>query len=186
MVLWSKKKKIVHLLFYISAIVFLVYLLLTIIITPYYLSKSRQLLSNDKVNSFLPTIKKKQFSDTFKNFTFFVENKNNNEIENIFLHDKGNSLKGLASNKKDKSETTILAQKGIVKDKRLLLLKGQIIYSKEDNLDNEIIEFEQMNVNLRDLNTSTIKVPKLQETSTIQLLNCFLKRLFIIEYVMVN
>ena len=180
-ILWSsgvKKTKIVHLLFYISAIVFLVYLLLTIIITPYYLSKSRQLLSNDKVNSFLPTIKKKQFSDTFKNFTFFVENKNNNEIENIFLHDKGNSLKGLASNKKDKSETTILAQKGIVKDKRLLLLKGQIIYSKEDNLDNEIIEFEQMNVNLRDLNTSTIKVPKLQETSTIQLLNCFFKKTF--------
>ena len=58
----------------------------------------------------------------------------------------------------------------------MLLLKGQIIYSKEDNLDNEIIEFEQMNVNLRDLNTSTIKVPKLQETSTVNLLSCFTKK----------
>ena len=45
-------------------------------------------------------------------------------------------------------------------------------------MENEIIEFEQMNVNLRDLNTSVIKVPKLQETSTFQLLNCFLKKTF--------
>ena len=30
-----------------------------------------------------------------------------------------------------------------------------------------------MNINLADLNTSTIKQPKLQETSTVKLLNCF-------------
>ena len=39
----------------------------------YFLNKSEQILSNDQINSFLPTIKKKQFNDTFKNFTFFVE-----------------------------------------------------------------------------------------------------------------
>ena len=180
-ILWSsgvKKTKIVHLIFYISTIVFLMYLSLSLVVTPFFLNKSRQLLSNDKVNSFLPTIKKKQFSDNFENFTFFVDDKNNNEIENIFLHDKGNSFKNLSSNKKDRLETTILARKGVVKDTRLLLLKGQIIYSKKDNSENEIIEFEQMNVNLRDLNTSTIKVPKLQETSTVPLLNCFLKKTF--------
>ena len=70
-----KKTQIVNLLFFISIFIFLIYLMLTTIISPYFLNKSRQILSNDQVNSFLPTIKKKQFNDTFKNFTFFVENK---------------------------------------------------------------------------------------------------------------
>ena len=95
-ILWTsgvKKTQVVNLLFYVSIFVFLIYLILTTVISPYFLNKSRQILSNDQINSFLPTIKKKQFNDTFKNFTFFVENKENNEIENIFLYDDGNSLK---------------------------------------------------------------------------------------------
>ena len=75
--------------------------------------------------------------------------------------------------------TTIFAQKGIVKENKLLLLKGQIINSEKNNLSNEIIEFEQMNINLDDLNTSTIKQPKLQETSTLKLLNCFITNTFV-------
>ena len=102
MVIWSKKNKNSSLT--ILYIYYCIFDLFIIIISYHtlFLNKSRQLLSNDKVSSFLPTIKK-QFSDNFKNFTFFVDNKNNNEIENIFIHDKGNSLKGLASNKKDRS-----------------------------------------------------------------------------------
>ena len=45
--------------------------MLTTIISPYFLNKSRQILSNDQVNSFLPTIKKKQFNDTFKKLYIF-------------------------------------------------------------------------------------------------------------------
>ena len=181
-ILWTsgvKKTQVVNLLFYVSIFVFLIYLILTTVISPYFLNKSRQILSNDQINSFLPTIKKKQFNDTFKNFTFFVENKENNEIENIFLYDDGNSLKSLSSSNEDNTYTTIFAQKGVVKDSKLLLLNGQIINSKKDNLSNEIIEFEQMNINLSDLDTSTIKQPKLQETSTIKLLNCFVTNTFI-------
>ena len=144
-ILWTsgvKKTQVVNLLFYVSIFVFLIYLILTTVISPYFLNKSRQILSNDQINSFLPTIKKKQFNDTFKNFTFFVENKENNEIENIFLYDDGNSLKSLSSSNEDNTYTTIFAQKGVVKDSKLLLLNGQIINSKKDNLSNEIIEFE--------------------------------------------
>ena len=36
-----------------------------------------------------------------------------------------------------------------------------------------------MNINLDDLNTSTIKQPKLQETSTLKLLNCFITNTFV-------
>ena len=35
-----------------------------------------------------------------------------------------------------------------------------------------------MNINLDELNTSTIKQPKLQETSTLKLLNCFINNTF--------
>lgn len=180
-ILWTsgvKKIQIVNLLFFISLLILLIYLILAIIITPFFLNKSRLLLSNDNVSSFLPTIKRQQFSDTFKNFTFFVENKKNNQIENIFLFDEGNKLKSLASNNTNKSNTTILAKKGIVKDKKLLLFNGQIITSKKNNTQNEIITFEQINIDLSDLNSATIKKPKLQETSTLKLLNCFIKKTF--------
>ena len=80
---------------------------------------------------FCQQLKRQQFSDTFKNFTFFVENKKNNQIENIFLFDEGNKLKSLTSNNTNKSNTTILAKKGLVKDKKLLLFNGQIITSKK-------------------------------------------------------
>ena len=63
------------------------YLILSTFITPLTLNKSRMLLSQEKFNSLLPTIKTQQFSDTFKGFTFLVE-KINNEVENIFLFDK--------------------------------------------------------------------------------------------------
>jgi lipopolysaccharide export system permease protein len=180
-ILWTsgvKKIQIVNLLFFISILVLLIYLILAVIITPYFLNKSRLLLSNDNVSSFLPTIKRQQFSDTFKNFTFFVENKNNNQIENIFLFDEGNKLKSLTSNNINKSNTAILAKKGLVKDKKLLLFNGQIITSKKNNTENEIITFEQINIDLSDLNSATIKKPKLQETSTLKLLNCFIKKTF--------
>ena len=37
---------------------------------------------------------------------------------------------------------------------------------------NEIIKFDQLNIDLKNLKTGTIKQPKLQETSTISLLSC--------------
>ena len=175
LILWTsgvKKIQIVNLFFYISMIILIVHLTLTIIITPYFLNKSRILMSSDNANSLLPTIKRDQFSDTFKKFTFFVQNKNDNEIENIFLFDEGNKLKSLSSNDLNKSNTTILAKKGLVNDKKLLLFNGQIITSKKDNTENEIIKFEQINIDLGELNTTTIKQPKLQETSTLKFMEC--------------
>ena len=119
-ILWTsgvKKIQIVNLLFKISLVIVIIYLSFTVFITPFFLNKSRFLLNNDQVNSFLPTIKKQQFSDTFKNFTFFVDNKESNIIENIFLNDNGNKLKSFSSNRSENLNTTIVAQKGIVKDK---------------------------------------------------------------------
>ena len=139
------------------------------------LNKSRKLLGNENLNSFLPTIKTQQFSDSFKGFTFLVEKKLNNEIQNIFLHDKGNNLKNLSSNVNNTNEITIIAKSGVIKEKKMFLFNGQI-NSSSQTLENEIIKFEQLNVDLGSLTTSTIKEPKIQETSTKKLLSCFFKK----------
>ena len=164
-ILWTsgvKKIQIVNLFLFTSIIALIFYLILSTLITPIALNKSRQLLSNDNFNSFLPTIKTQQFSDSFKGFTFLVEKKINNQMQNIFLHDKGNNIKNLSSNISSTDTTTIIAEVGIVEKKRMLLLNGQIISTKKDT-DNEIITFEQLSIDLSNLSTNTIKQPKIQE-----------------------
>ena len=174
-ILWTsgvKKMKLVNLMLFSSIITLIFYLIFTTYVTPNALNKSRKLLSYENLNSFLPTVKSQQFSDSFKGFTFIVEKKINNEIKNIFLHDKGNNLKNLSSNISKISDTTILAENGIVDQKKLFLFNGQILTSKKNNSENEIIKFEQLNIDLGDLTTTTIKQPKIQETSTVKLLEC--------------
>ena len=131
-ILWtSGEKKItvvnLFLLAGISALIF--YLLMSTILTPLALNKSRQLLNNDKFNSFLPTIKSQQFSDSFNGLTFIVDQKSGNQVKNIFLQDNANVLKNLSSKKKDISSNTIIAKSGLVDDKSILLFEGKSIIS---------------------------------------------------------
>lgn len=173
-ILWTsgvKKVYLVNLFFVTSTIILMVYLIFTTYITPLALNKSRLLLSNESFGSFVPTVRTQQFSDSFKGFTFIVEKKINNELKNIFLHDKGNNLKNLSSNTSKITSTTIIAKSGIANDKMLVMLNGQIISTKE-NFENEIIRFEQLNIDLSSLSNTTIKKPKIQETDTITLVKC--------------
>lgn len=175
-ILWTsgvKKIFLVNLFFISSLIILIFYLTLTLFLTPMALNKSRALLSNDNFSSFLPTIKNQQFSDAFKGFTLIVEKKINNELKNIFLHDKGNSLKSLSSNTAETKTTTIISKSGISDGKKIILFNGQIISTKKDS-DTEIIKFEQINIDLSNLNTATIKIPKIQETSTFNLFGCLI------------
>jgi len=169
--IWCKKIQIVNYFFHIINS-FLFYLLLTTLITPLLLNKSRQLLNNDSFNSFLPTVRAQQFSDSFKGFTFLVEKKKNNEIKNIFLHDENNSLKNISPNSSETSSMTIIAKNGTLEGKRINLFNGQIISTKK-NYENEIIKFDKLNIDLSYLSTTVIKIPKIQETSTLELFKCF-------------
>ncbi len=182
--LWTsgvKKITLVNVFFYISLIVLIIYLTFTVFLTPFALNKSRNLLVNENLNSILPTIKTQQFSDAFKGLTLIVEKKVNNEVKNIFLHDKNNNLSNLSSNSSEISSTTIIAENGIVQKKRMVLLNGQIISTKK-NSKNEIIFFDKLNINLDKLSTTTIKKPKIQELSTFLLFKCFSKNEFLYEF----
>ena len=169
-----KKINLVNLFFLTSIVVLIFYLFLSTFLTPYALNKSRKLLSQDNLNSILPTLKTQQFNDSFKGLIFFVEKKTGNEIQNVFLQDKGKHLKNLSSNISSNNITNIIAKNGIIEKQKLILLNGQIISSKKNNAKNEIIKFEQLNIDLSDINTRTIKSPKLQETSTVTLIRCLL------------
>ena len=174
-ILWTsgvKKLKVINLFLVISLFVLSIYIIFSAFVAPYALNKSRLLLSKDGFNSFLPTIRVQRFSDSFKGFTFIVEKKKNNEIKNIFIYDKSNTLKSLAPNKKNSNSVTIVAKEGIVEEKKMVLFSGQIVSSNERNDKNEIIKFQQLNINLDNLQNTTVKVPKLQETSTIVLIKC--------------
>ena len=175
-ILWTsgvEKIKVVNLFFFTSLILLIFYLLFSILLTPLALNKSRNLLSQDQFNSFLPTIRTQQFSDSFQGFTFIAEKKVKNEIQNIFLHDVGNNLKNLLSEVSDITNTTVVAEKGIVDKRKIFLFNGQIITSEKRNLEkNDIIKFDQLNIDLRNLATNTITHPKIQETSTKELLKC--------------
>ncbi len=176
-ILWTsgiKKINLVNLLFLFSIAILLIHLFISIFITPMALNKSRNILSSNKINSFLPTIRTQQFSDSFSQFTFFVEKKNGDNVKNIFLHDKGSILKNLSPNVSNTQNISIIASEGIVENNRLILFEGQIISEKKENLKGDVIKFEQLNVNLNDLNVRTIKKPKIQETSTIKLINCLI------------
>ena len=185
-ILWTsgeRKTKIANLFLLISLFVLSIYILLSVLITPYTLNISRQLLSNQNFTSILPTIREQQFNDVFNSVTFFVEKKRNNEIENIILNEIGNNVfKKFNSGSSFVDATTIIAKKGIISKKNIFLLDGKIITTKENsenlitNLD--FISFDELKINLTNFNTSVIKDPKLQETATIDLLNCLiLKRM---------
>ena len=184
-ILWTsgvKKIQVVHLFLFCSILISIFYILFSVFITPTALNKSRQLLGNESLASFLPTIKVQQFSDSFSGITFIVDEKVENQIKNIFLQDKLNMLKNISSGGLNKDSTTIIASNGLVEENKMVLFNGQIISSTKDNNKNHIVKFEQLNINLDNLQNTTIKKPKIQETSTLRLLGCLNNNYYNDEY----
>ena len=174
-ILWTsgvKKIQLVNLFLFFSIFITILYIFFSSFITPMALNKSRQLLSSEDFTSFLPTIKVQQFSDSFRGVTFIVDEKVNNEIKNIFLQDNANVLKNLSSSNVRNNSNTIIAKSGLVEDKKLVLFNGQIISSTRDNSENDIIKFQQLNIDLNNFSNTTIKTAKIQETSTLKLISC--------------
>ena len=92
-VLWTSglnKIHIVNLIFRISILMLFVQLLMATIINPKSLNISRTLLKNSELQFVSSLLKVRQFNDTLKGLTIFVENKRaNGTYENIFIKDEG-------------------------------------------------------------------------------------------------
>ncbi len=173
-ILWTSglnKIYIVNLVFYISLTIMVLQMLMTTIITPNFLNHSRSLLKEAKLQFIPSLLKEKQFNDTVKGLTVFVDKKNDNGIyENIFIRDDGNVLSQISS-----TSSTIFAKSGYVTpdEKNLVLLNGNIQKQGQENTV-KIIKFEKTILNLSELTTKSTSETKIQETPTFSIIKCIL------------
>ena len=109
------------------------------------------------------------FNDTLKGLTIFVDKKNyDGTYENIFIKDEGKLLTKVSN-----ESSTIFAKNGYVdeNEKTLVLLNGSIQKMEADR-SVSIVKFEKTSLNLTGLSTKSISEAKIQETSTIQIIQC--------------
>ena len=144
-------------------------LLMATIINPKTLNAARTLLKNSELQFVPSLLKVKQFNDTLKGLTVFVENKKTNgTYENIFIKDEGRVLTQVSG-----GSSTIFAKSGYAtKDgKNLILFNGNIQKSEKDN-NISIVNFDKTTINLSGLSTKTTSEPKIQETPSIKVFRC--------------
>jgi len=180
-VLWTSglnKIHIVNLVLRISLLVMFIQFFLYTTINPQLLNFSRLLIKNSQLQFIPSLLKEKQFNDTVENLTIFVDKKNDNGIyENIFIRDEGRILTQISS-----GSSTIFAKSGYISDdeKNLILVNGNIQkIEKEGKVS--IVKFKKTTLNLSGLSTKTISEPKIQETSTIQIIYCILSQYMIVS-----
>ena len=72
---------------------------------------------------------------------------------------------------KSSKNTIIIAKKGIIKNNKLLLFEGNI-QTKNNNNELKNFFFEKTELNIKNFSTRTITEIKVQETNSLQLINC--------------
>mgnify|MGYP001185755572 CR=1 FL=1 len=175
LILWTvglNKIKITNIFFLISISLVLFQIILNLFINPWTLNESRSLLRDTKGKEINTIIKINEFSDTFKGITFYVDKKDSNgELLNVFINDTIGGLTTLTGNIKNTQDTTIFAKKGVVTGSKIILFNGTVqTINKKKEIKN--IFFEKTELSTINFNNRTIIQPKIQETSTYELLNC--------------
>ena len=159
------KKQVINFFVKYSMFFMLFQILLVSILVPTTQNFSRNLIKESNINFFESFIKPKKFNDNIKGLTLFVdEKKNNGELVNIYLKketDKGNFQITYAKNgfflSKNNNQT-------------LVLKNGQTINKIGSDLTT--FNFKESSLNMSNQDSGIIKVDKIQETSTINLLKC--------------
>ena len=175
LILWTAglaKINLVNLFLMISFFITILQLILSLIINPLLLNKSRSILSNTDPLEINAVLKSNDFSDAFEGMTFYIQKKSiNNELINIFIKDSSGNLNTLVNNNKENQNSTIIAKKGFLNDGKIILFNGMIQTLNEKKEINNI-QFEKTELSLNNLSTRTIKQVKIQETSSLVLIAC--------------
>ncbi|MEK9954860.1 MAG: LptF/LptG family permease [Pelagibacteraceae bacterium] len=175
LILWTtglNKIKIANTFILISVLITLIQILMTFYLNPFLLSKSRILLKTQEDKEISSVLRSNNFNDSFKGITFFIEKKNeNNELINIFVQDDNGTLNLAFDEVKSSKNTIIIAKKGIIKNNKLLLFEGNI-QTKNNNNELKNFFFEKTELNIKNFNSRTITDIKVQETNSLQLINC--------------
>ena len=143
----------------------LIQILFLTIVVPKFQELARSNLRSSNVEYFEGLIKPKKFNDTIKDLTIYAENKNvNGEFKNIYI--KKNNL--------NKGFQITFAKKGVFEfkgnKKILVLYDGQTLNQTGNNVTN--FNFSKSDFGITNMESHFINHPKLQEQSTISLINC--------------
>ena len=179
LILWTvglNKMKIVNVFFLLGFLVALFQIILSLIINPFSLNKSRALLRETQATQMNSILKVNDFSDSFKGVTFYIDKKNSNdELINLFIKDINGSLNTILSEVEKSNNTSVFSKKGIVSGNKLILFNGTI-QTLNQNRELKNIDFKKTELSLINFSTRTIKQPKIQETSSYILFQCLIDK----------
>ena len=158
------KFKFLNRIIVFSIIFFLISLSISYYVVPYTQNKARSFIRSSNLDFFPSLIKPRKFIDTVENFTIFLDNKKNENINKILIKDSSNNS----------NSQLIIAKSGNISNnednKFLQLEKGIIINYSNDNLTS--FNFEKTNIDLSQYQTKTTTAPKIQEIKSQYLINC--------------
>ena len=181
MILWTaglNKIRVVNFFLCVSFIVTFIQITLASFINPEVLNYSRSLIRSSNLDFISSMIKTNQFNDTVEGLTIYVEEKDENDLmKNIFIRDDKKVLKGLDS-PKDSGNITIFAEKGKIekRGRSYLTLENGVIQTENKSKEIQSINFKKTSLLLKGMKTKSITQPKLQETSSIILMECLFKK----------
>ena len=156
----------------------LILFLLTGFLTPKAGDSARSFIRNSNIEFFPSLIKEKKFIDTVSGLTIYVDEftKNKKVMNNIFLKDQSEQ-RGIFQ--------IITAEEGRLASKNginyFILKNGEILNS--ENGDSTSFVFENFQFNLSKFTTKSTITPKIQETSTQNLVKCYLNVSYETKYI---
>ena len=170
MIFWNygiDKLSIINFFFWVSIFIMLTQTILLSIVVPKSQELARSKLRSSNVDYFEGLIKPKKFNDTIKGLTIYAEDKDvNEEFKNIYI-------------KKNNSETGFqitFAKKGVFElkgnKKILVLYDGQTLTQNGNNITN--FDFSKSDFGLSKMDSHLVTVKKIQEQSTLNLINCLI------------
>jgi lipopolysaccharide export system permease protein len=167
-VFWSNgitKKSFVNVIIIFSLFFSVIQILFTTYFVPISQNKARSYIRSSNIDFFPSLLKEKKFIDTVSNLTIFIEKKNKNgSMEKIFLREDID---------KDTSQTIYAKEGKLVNQNKKTYIKlfdGEIINIKNKKINT--FGFSETEIDLSKYKTKTTTYPKIQELSTMTLLNC--------------
>jgi len=175
LILWTiglAKIRIANVFLLVAIFITLFQLMLSLFVNPYLLNKSRTLLGNTESLQINSALRSNEFIDAYRGITFYIERKNsNNELINILIKDEMGNFNTAINEVGEKKNSTIIAKKGFIDNNKLILFDGLIqTLSYKNEIKN--IKFTKTELNLKNITTNTVKLPKIQETSSSSLFKC--------------
>ena len=167
LIFWTfgiKKSEFLNKIVQFSLIYFLISIILTVFLVPKTQDIAKSFIRESNIDYFPSLIKTQHFNDAASDLTIFVEEKDNKGfIKNIFIKDNSSE-----------NAQIISARRGIIAKKNelyyLILYNGNIVNLSKKNTN--LIKFDKTEFNLSNYGTRSTIFPKIQETSSVKLINC--------------